>query len=201
MVFSSLAFLVLAVARILVPTALPDLGRWIANPHGYFHRHYALIAGAVATEVIVATLLALLGGEVSLGGQRRARSRPHDALWTLFHELNPKDSVPLVEVRTSDGTIFRGPLVAQDSGSPTADRHLVVGPPLWRHEPEGAPQQVAEGWNTVVLPLGSVEQMYVGFTPTQQQVTSPVQRRGWSKPWKAIRRPTARTGRAPGRHT
>lgn len=158
------------------PSWLPDLRRWIGHPHVYLSQHYALVAVAVTAEVLVAILLALVGGELTAGQHRHATARPQDTLWHLFHEEMP-GHVPYASLRTAGGMVFQGPVSSQDSAGNRADRHLVIGPPLMR-APAGI--ELADSpapWDQVVVALENVDHFYVTFLPKASQETGRQQRR------------------------
>lgn len=189
-VFSALACVVLAVAQQAVPAIMPDLGAWIAHPHVYLVRHYRLVGGAIALEVLIAVGLAVIGGGLVVGRQRTARTRPYDSLWTVFHEQAKPGQVPVVEVRTVQGHVYRGPLVSQDADGSRADRMVVIGPPLRRQLVGHAPEMVSSGWAKVVLPLESIEEMYVGFVNAASVAQARPRRRipSWLPVWRAVER-------------
>lgn len=166
---SGSALLILAFVRMVAPNLMPDVGGWLLNPKAYVDRHYRLIAGATVAEVLLATILALVGSKLAIAGQRGSRSRPYDAVWVALHETSGNGPVPVVELSTADGTIFRGPLVANDNSGPRCDRHLALGPPLLRQLPGLQCQRLPDGWDTVVIPLDEVQQMYVATLPACQQ--------------------------------
>lgn len=188
--FSALACGVLAVAEQVVPAIMPDLGSWIAHPHVYLIRHYRLVGGAIALEVLIAIGLAVIGGGLLVGRQRTARTRPYDSLWTVFHEQAKPGQVPVVEVRTVQGHVYRGPLVSQDADGSRADRLVVIGPPLGRQLTGHAPEMVSSGWDKLVLPLESIEEMYVGFVNAASVGQARRRRRiPWRWPvWRAVER-------------
>ena len=160
-IFSGGALLLLAVARALWPSTMPDVRAWIDHPHLYLVRHYALVSRTLAIAVILALVVAWLASWLVTLEHHEATIHGQDTLWSLFH-LKP-GKLPYVSVKTTGGMIFEGPLLTRDSSGDRADRHLVIGPHALRAEVGNKPEPTPPGFDLVVLGLESVDHMYVNF--------------------------------------
>jgi hypothetical protein len=51
-------------------------------------------------------------------------------VWTIFHESTPEPSRPFLDVLTTDGARFKGPLSAFDVTGPIAERFITLRAPI-----------------------------------------------------------------------
>ena len=142
---------------------MPDVHRWVAQPHAYVVAHYAILGRTLAIAVALAVVLALIAAEVFTWDYRGASIHPQDTIWYLFHRED-REGLPLVTVKTTGGMVFVGPVRTFDSSGDRADRHLVIGPPLTQAA-YGSPEDPPTIWDRVVVALDTVEHMYVTFAP------------------------------------
>ncbi len=88
---------------------MPDVHRWVAQPHAYVVAHYAILGRTLAIAVALAVVLALIAAEVFTWDYRGASIHPQDTIWYLFHRED-REGLPLVTVKTTGGMVFVGPV-------------------------------------------------------------------------------------------
>lgn len=146
---------------------MPDVGKLIATPGDYFMLKYRLVARTLLIEVATACLIAVAVYAIPRAN-RVPRSSSQDALWHVFHSSSggtKKATMPIVELRTTSGKVYKGTVVARDQTGPTDERMLVLARPYRVQRADGSMQRADAHWERVVLPLSTVEEMYVAFVP------------------------------------
>lgn len=181
MFLTGLALAALGAIRAATPSFMPDPELLIREGSEYAAEHYALIARALAIGLFLSCGLAWVAYRV--GPARQAStSRPHDALWTVFHEstgpnrtptggwapLRLKNAagdgatVPIVEIRMRDDVCYRGQVAAVDPGGARADRMIALACPITMDRGNKR-TTIDRPWQRLILPLEDVAEMHVAF--------------------------------------
>jgi hypothetical protein len=154
---------------------LPDIREWLARPSGpdgYLAASYPVVVRAVAISVALACVLAWLVGLVSTARRRRsgrsARYRPGGTWNTLFDSLVPRDKLPYVSVRLSDGTRLSGYVTKWRTSADGESGQLVVWGPNLSVKPRGGDQIPLDRWDSVVVRLDQVAYVQVAYRGTAQ---------------------------------
>jgi hypothetical protein len=179
--FTALALGILALGRVFVPSWLPAPRSLLHDPSGYIVDHYRLVLRALIAHVGIASLLAFLVG-VARYRRRTERQRPFDVVWTIFHETTPR-SRPFLDVLTTDGVWFKGPLSEFDVAGPVADRFIAMRAPIrMRRKGQTQASVLPEGWERTIIPLDRVAELHVAFAPPEQEPEAVGRWRTW---WRA----------------
>jgi hypothetical protein len=92
---------------------------------------------------------------------------PNTTGWfEVFRRRLPRGSLPMVLVELEDKTQFVGEVTYYDVAKVTADREVVLGPPLWRKGPDEAeltPLPAEDQWRRVVLPGSRILAVWVRY--------------------------------------
>lgn len=163
-VLTGVSIAVLASVRAVAPGLMPSAGQWLGAPHSYVTAHYRLIARTLVLEVGLASCMALIAARGLLPRQWRcSQSRPHSTISVVLHETATEpSSVPFVQLRTVQGTLFTGIVASHDASGPRNDRQIALRPPLSVHRP-GADTASSLRWPRLVLPVADIAEMHVTY--------------------------------------
>jgi len=170
------AILILVWVRHVRPTALPNPSAWLANPSSYLTDNLSRVATFfVAYGILSVTIAALVAALMGLG--QTARINPNTTGWfEVFRHRLPDDTFPMARVLLEDGTEYVGEVTYYDVAKATADREIVLGPPLWRKTKEGRslePLPAQDGWRRVVVPGARIEAVWVRYPVEELRVEPP----------------------------
>jgi hypothetical protein len=166
LIISTLSFSILLAIRLMRPAWMPDPDRLISGTSSgyYITRHYWLILRTLLLEGGIA--LAIAAGFQWIRAKRvRARLRPVSTWTKVFREECPPGFLPYVQVRHSNGMTYVGQVGHFTADLETADREMVLVPPLYVKKPDGQLKDMPSEWQRVVLSAASVDSLVVQYRP------------------------------------
>jgi hypothetical protein len=161
-VISAVSFSLLAVVRAIRPEWIPDPRLFFSRPGSYFADHYGLVLRTFLIEGVVG--LTIAGGYSLIRNASRSDQLKSVSSWTrVFRDDRPKGTRPYVQVRLADGTTYVGQVGHFTADLQTADRELVLVPPLFVKKPGGALKDMPSEWQRIVLAGESIQNMVVQY--------------------------------------
>jgi Family of unknown function (DUF6338) len=168
--FSGLAFAILAVVRTVRATWMPDPSRLISSPSVYGAKHYGLVLWALLAEVLLA-LAAVVVTHSALAYKQGAPVRRVSTWRHVFKESRPPGADVFVRVRLSNGMVYVGE-VAAFTVDPSDDAgELVIAPPIFSKTGDNKLTPVPGIYQRVVIPRSAIEVLSVEYR--QRHAASP----------------------------
>lgn len=168
LVFGALAVGILLGVRAIRPTLLPDPQEWLRLGSRYAVDHLGQVAVAIGGWVLLASLVAYAAARAS-SRQTEARIDPYTTGWfEVFRRRRPKGTLPMALVRLDDRSEYVGEVIYYDTNLITAEREIVLGPPLWHRNAEQVqlePLPPEDEWRRVVLPGARITAVWVRYPP------------------------------------
>jgi hypothetical protein len=171
-VFDGAALIVLAIVRAIKPAWIPDVRLWLAHPGSYVQAHYALIIWAGLAGLALAFGFATVADR--LNRKQSGNIRPEGMWFQLFRTYRPKDTMPWVSLRLTDGTEIAGFLAHfVPSDDPTlreiALRNSNDGTGLQLRRAEDQPIQELHQWSNIVVRGDQIGYFKVRYLPATQR--------------------------------
>jgi Family of unknown function (DUF6338) len=164
LIVSCIAVSILAVVRAVRPAWMPNPTLLISHPGSYFAVQYRLILRALLIEGALA--LAIAGTFQAIRNSRSdARLRPVSTWTRVFRHDCPEGSLPHVQVKLTNGMNYIGQVGHFTADLETAERELVLVPPLYVKKPNGVFKDISVEWQRVVLSGECVQSMVVQYRP------------------------------------
>jgi hypothetical protein len=159
-VFSGAALVVLATCRAVVPEWLPAPKGVLKDPSGYVVDHYRLVLRAFVAQIGIASSFALVLGLIRYP---QRLSFEHDALWNVIRRSQRRPNIPIIDLKTSDGTCLKGKLWVWDQTGPISDRFIALRAPIYLQRGSEPREELPAGWNRTLVPLSEITEMHFGF--------------------------------------
>lgn len=164
LIISTLSVSILVAIRWAWPGWMPDPDSLFSGTGHYVAHHYRLILRTLLVEGFIALSIA-----ASFHWIRAARVRAHlrpVSTWTrVFREECPAGFLPHVQIRLTNGMTYIGQVGHFTADLETADREIVLVPPLYVKKPDGQFKDMPSEWQRVVLYGTSVESLMVQYRP------------------------------------
>jgi hypothetical protein len=180
LLFSGIAFAVLAVVRDVRPEWMPAPRQLVATTGAdYFRDRYALILRAVFAGTALACLAAWVANWVLGKLQGGATISPVSAWTQVLKRDRPAGHDTYVRVRLDGGVVYSGLVADFSSDLEVEGRELVLGQPLASKTREGeALLPVPPQYQRVVIRGDSIEVMSVEYRPSTTPPTAGKHRSG-----------------------
>jgi hypothetical protein len=165
LIFSAIGLSVVAIARAVLPSLLPDPTALLSNQRTYVAAHYRLVAAALVLEVGVAVGLAWV---VSVWlARRHGAPLRHESAWTrVLRKSTPAGRRPYVRVRLQNGTVYMGAVAHATADLELDERELVLAPPLFSNTETGELRPTEPEWQRIVLQGSQIESLAVRYEPS-----------------------------------
>jgi hypothetical protein len=164
LIISTLSVSILVAIRWARPAWMPDPDRLFSGMGGYTAHHYRLILRTLLLEGGIALVIAF-GFHWIRARRLRARLRPISTWTKVFREERPPGCLPHVQVRLANGMTYIGQVGHFTADLETADREIVLVPPLYVKKPDGQLKDMPSEWQRIVLSGASVESLIVQYRP------------------------------------
>ena len=164
LIISTLSISILVAIRWARSAWMPDPDRLFSGTGGYAARHYRLILRTLLLEGGIALVIAA-GFHWILARRLRARLRPVSTWTKVFREERPPRCLPHVQVRLANSMTYIGQVGHFTADLETADREIVLVPPLYVKRPDGQLKDMPSEWQRIVLSGASVESLIVQYRP------------------------------------
>lgn len=171
LIISTLSVSILVAIRWARPEWMPDPDRLFSGTGDYVVRHYRLILRTLLLEGGIALVIAA-GFHWVQARRLRARLRPVSTWTKVFREECPPGCRPHVQVRLANGMTYIGQVGHFAADLETADREIVLVPPLYVKRPEGQLKDMPFEWQRIVLSGASVESLVVQYRPDPQYAST-----------------------------
>jgi hypothetical protein len=182
LIISTLSVVILVAIRLAQPRWMPDPNSLFSGTGNYVTSHYRLILRTLLLEGIIA--LTIAAGFHWIRTRRiRARLRPVSTWTRVFREDCPDGFLPHAQIRLSNGMTYIGQVGHFTADLETADREIVLVPPLYVKKPDGQLKDMPPEWQRVVLSGASVDSLVVQYRPKPQKSTSGRKEKRLRLPW------------------
>ena len=183
LIFTALSLAIaLCVHLLWHPTQwLPDIDALVRDPGQYSREHYAIVSGAVLGVVSLATLLSTIPHALYRlkNWKRRDRLIGSESAWQRAFVTDRDDPWRVyLRVKTNDGTVYHGSLIAHSPDFSNDDRELLLGHPGLSIRQPGDDKQLKElppHWKRVILHGSAIESITVGYLIDQTPADPPTQ--------------------------
>jgi hypothetical protein len=182
LIISSLSVGILVAIRLVQPRWMPDPNSLFSGAGDYVTNHYRLILRTLFLEGIFALSIAA-GFHWILTRRVRARLRTVSTWTRVFREDCPEGFLPHAQIRLSNGMTYIGQVGHFTADLETADREIVLVPPLYVKKPDGQFKDMPSEWQRVVLSGASIDSLTVQYRPKHQSHASGNATRFFRLPW------------------